>query len=328
MKKVLLFLFVPLSLYAQPGPPSFCFVLAEDLDALRPLERKVSVVQHYRERVPYFGMDASWLKPEVALPLQGGPLFRDGAEQWVVYHPVEGMAGSYLVITAGADTMLVNIPEDPKPLIDRATCRGARDTPEVLRFRHGHHVVGTVVTDPWEVKAASTLAQRLIAEDDAAYKRELAELEDHYRNQPPPAPPIVPYIPPPPMTPAEWAACWAQQPPLKTVHLERVSADTVWVSISGRVMLDGGCASGMPFFSIEMGSDSGWAERLPMGDAQMDCGMPWADWNEHEVMLPPLRWWTSARSPAATKELRSGVYRLGFMGGDMKKLHTSAFELK
>ena len=51
---------LPLLVRSQPSPPSFCIVLAHDREALRPLEREVNVVQLYRERVPYVGINGSW----------------------------------------------------------------------------------------------------------------------------------------------------------------------------------------------------------------------------------------------------------------------------
>jgi hypothetical protein len=127
------------------------------------------------------------------------------------------------------------------------------------------------------------------------------------------------------MTEEDREAYWAQQPPLKQIHLDHVSADTVWVRLTGRVMLNGGCASGMPLFGIEMLTDTGWVERIPFDLTQMDCGMPWADWEDHAVMLPPLRWWTSANQPAATQELKPGTYRLVLMGANMEHMRTEGF---
>jgi hypothetical protein len=106
-----------------------------------------------------------------------------------------------------------------------------------------------------------------------------------------------------------------------------VSADTLWVRITGRVMLDGGCASGMPLFGIEMLTDTGWVERIPFDLTQMDCGMPWGDWNEQVVMLHPLRWWIAAHQPEGKKTILPGSYRLFFVGGDLKRLWTEAFSL-
>jgi hypothetical protein len=53
MRRLLLpLLLFPGLVRAQSGPPSFCFVLAEDHDALKPLEHSVTLRQQYRERVP------------------------------------------------------------------------------------------------------------------------------------------------------------------------------------------------------------------------------------------------------------------------------------
>ena len=320
-------LLAPLGLFAQPAPPSFCFVLAEDRAVVRPFGTEVRVIQHYQERVPYVGVNGTWLKPEEALPLQAGPLFRDSTSHWTVYHPVEGMAGSYVLIIQRKDTMRIDLPEDPKPLNERAWARADRATPEVIRFRKGHFAAEELIADRWALASADALAKRLVAEDEAAYKQQLAALEEYYRTLPPPVPPAPPFTPPPPMTEEDWAAYWAQQPPLKQTRLDRVNADTVWVKITGRVMLDGGCASGMPLFGIEMLTDTGWVERIPFDLTQMDCGMPWADWEEHLVMLPALRWWVGAHQTEGKKTMLPGSYRLFFVGGDLKRLATETFSL-
>ncbi|MCB0771388.1 MAG: hypothetical protein KDC00_13390 [Flavobacteriales bacterium] len=317
---------LPLLVRSQPSPPSFCIVLAHDREALRPLEREVNVVQLYRERVPYVGINGSWSKPEEVTPLQGGPLFRDSTERWTVYHPLEGMAESHLLITAGTDTMRIDLPEDPSQLIDRAWSRGQRDTPEVIRFRKGRYAIEDLIQAPWAISAARKLAGRLIAEDEAAYKKELAALEEYYRNQAPPAAPAPPYTPPPPMTEQDWADHWAQQPPLKEVLVERTSADTVWQRITGRVMLNGGCGSGMPIIGIEMLSDTGWVERIPFDPTQMDCGLPWADWEDHRITLP-LRWWLYNYRRVDDGFFIPGNYRIVLMGGNMKEVRSPSFHL-
>jgi hypothetical protein len=120
----------------------------------------------------------------------------------------------------------------------------------------------------------------------------------------------------------------SQPPGLEQVALARVNADTIWLHISGRVMLDGGCASNRPLFGIERWTDSGWVERVPMRDVQMDRGMPWADWRDHEVMLPTLRWWIGANQPAATRELKPGMYRVVLMGANRERMWTEAFEVR
>jgi hypothetical protein len=310
---------------AQPAPPSFCFVVADDVVHARPLRNRLRVVQHYRERVPYVGMDGTWLKPEETLPLHGGPLFRDSTLGWTVYHPREAMAESFVWVMRGEDTMRVDLPEDPKALMLRAWERASRETPEVIRFRKGHFSVEELVADQWAVTAARSLAEQLVAADVAADEQQLVALEQYYREQPPPVPPTKPRTPPPSMTEKDWEVFWSEQPPLKKVKLDRVHADTVWVRLTGRVMLDGGCGSGMPLFGVEMLTDTGWVERIPFDMTQMDCGMPWVDWEDHLVMLPPLRWWVSAHQPEGSKEMRLGSYRLFFVGGDLKRQWTGAF---
>jgi hypothetical protein len=34
-----------------------------------------------------------------------------------------------------------------------------------------------------------------------------------------------------------------------------------------------------------MRTDTGWVERIPFDLTQVDCGMPWGDWQEQLVML-------------------------------------------
>jgi hypothetical protein len=312
---------------AQPQPPDFCFVISQPGNADDPLDRPYEVKQHYQERVFYYNSDQFWLKPDTTITLQSGDLFKEGNGGWRVFTPVAGVAESRILVIAGTDTMRIDLPDAMWTLIDRAWARWDRPSPDVIRFRKGRHAVEELLAEPRSVAAANTLAKRLNAADDAAYKQQLADLEEYYGNLPTPQPAPPPYTPPPPMTEEDWAAYWAQQPPLKEVHVDRISADTVWVRITGRVMLDGGCASGMPLFGIEMLTDTGWVERIPFDMTQMDCGMPWGDWEDRLVMLHPLRWWVGANSPTATKELLSGTYRMVLMGGDMKEVRTRPFRL-
>lgn len=314
-------------LQAQPQPPDLCVVISEPGNANRPLSRAYEVKQQYRERVHYYNSDRFWLKPDSTITLQGGDLFKEKNEDWRVFTPITGVSESRLLVIAGADTMCIELPEDPSQLIARAWSRGDRDTPEVIRFRTGVYVAEELIGDPRAVATAGKLARRLDAEDEAVYKEELAALEGYYKNQPPPVAPTTPYTPPPPMNEQEWAAYWAEQPALRQVDVERVNADTVWLRISGRVMLDGGCASGMPFFGIEMRTGTGWEERLAMRQEQLCCGMPWGDWEEQVVMLHPLRWWVSVNSPAATKELLPGTYRIVLKGGNMQEMQSPSFDI-
>ena len=320
---IVILLFLQLGACAQP---TFCFTLAEDRQELRPFQGSVSVVQHYRERVPYVGFKGSYLGPLQVLELQGGPLFRDSTQAWVVYNPVEAMAESFVLVVQGKDTLCIDLPEDPTPLIDRAWRRGERDTPEVIRLRKGTYPIEQRLDDPWVLAAANTIAQRLLAEDEATYKQELADLETYYRDLPPPTPPAPPDTPPPPLTEEEILAYWSEQPTLKEARISGVNSDTVRVTFTGRVMLNGGCGSNTPMFGLEQRIGAGWVERVPVDRSQMDCGLPWGDWEEH-VLAIPLRWWVGRSSPAGKAELEAGTYRLVFIGGDRQELRTSAFEL-
>jgi hypothetical protein len=77
----------------------------------------------------------------------------------------------------------------------------------------------------------------------------------------------------------------------------------------------------------QLNTDTGWAERIPFDLTQMDWGMPWADWEDHVVMMLPLHWWVAAHQPEGKKELVSGSYRLRFVGANMKALWTRPFVL-
>jgi hypothetical protein len=317
---------LPIAVAAQPEPPGFCFVLAEDVKALRPLQGSVNVVHYYLDPVPYHGTPGRDPSKNEVQPLQGGPLFRDSSEQWVKYLPVSALGRAHLLVIQGADTMRIDLSDGPLALIERAWGRADRDTPEVIRFRKGRYPIEQLVDDPWALAAANTLAERLLAGDEATAKKQTKELEEYYRNLPPTEPQVASPAPPAPMTPEEQiAAYWADQPPLKAVRIDRVDADTVWVKITGRVLLNGGCASNMPMFGLEMRTDIGWVERIPFDHGQMDCGMPWADWEGHELVMP-LQWWAERRS--REHELASGSYRLLFMGGNREMVRTEPFRLK
>ncbi len=205
---------------------------------------------------------------------------------------------------------------------------GDLPSPEVIRFRPGRFTYAELMNDTIFDELEARLAKRLKEAANASYTKQLAELEEYYRTHPPTVAPAP--APPPPASPTQeqWEAEMAKQPGLRNVEVDRMNADTVWVRITGRVMLDGGCASGMPLFGLEMLTDTGWVERIPFDLTQMDCGMSWADWDQHVVMLPPLRWWVAAHQPEGHKELVPGRYRLLFAGGDVKRRRTEAFQIR
>ncbi|MGV9013931.1 MAG: hypothetical protein ACOH13_15170 [Flavobacteriales bacterium] len=118
----------------------------------------------------------------------------------------------------------------------------------------------------------------------------------------------------------------AERGGLEQVIVEQASADTVWLRITGGVLLDGGCSSSMPLFSVEMRTDSGWEERIPLTLVQMDCGLAFAQWTDRRVMIP-LAWWVRVHSRAGDGELARGSYRLVFTGADLERLPSAAFTI-
>lgn len=309
---------------AQPGGPSFCFVLAEDQELSVPLARPVSITYIARERLAYVGINATYAGPLQKLRLEGGPLFTHGNEGWMKYSPPEQICTeAHLLIAGGKDTMRIDLPEDPIVLVQRALTRWDRDTPEVIRFKHGRYVLTDLIEDAWAMSAAKVLADRLIAEEDATYRKQLADQEAYYSTHPTP-PPTVKHNPPPQMTPEGIEREIAARPGLDRVDLEGTNADTVRVRITGSVMLDGGCASSMPLFALELLTDTGWVERMPMHDWQLDCGMATADWIDRQVTIP-LAWWMYNFRNGGDGLLAPGTCRLRFRGANMKDMRTATF---
>lgn len=308
--------------HAQPAPPDFCFVISEPGDADKPLSRAYVVKQQYRERVFYHNSDRYWLKPDTIITLGSRDLFKEKNGGWRVFTPITGVSESRLLVIAGTDTMRIDLPDDMRPLIDRAWKRWPEPTPEVMRFKPGRR---------WEVNTCINEYQAGVAANQYILRRlqKEAEYVPPPANVPPPG--IRPPTPLPPVAPIKVQEPQDRKtgpPGLEQVAVSRVEGDTVWLRITGRVMLDGGCASNRPLFGIERWTDTGWVERVPMQHAQMDCGMPWADWRDHEVMLPPLRWWTGANQPAATRDLKPGMYRVVLMGANGEHMWTEAFEVR
>ena len=338
-KAVVLFAFLLVVIvHAQPGLPSFCFVLAKDRAAPRPLESPVRVMQHYRERVPYVGYMGSWLKQTEIHTLVGAPFVRDSTERWTVYYPQESMVESVLYILAGADTMRIELQEDHEWIWLRAMQgSGFRDSPEVIRFRKGRFVMDSLVVEPWAVQKAGILHKRerkaeradhisVMAMENKERKaqarlREAAEAEVLEREQYEAR-----------LNRVHGSNCarsyreFKGRLGLKKAELVSVTIDSVRVLITGHVLLDGGCSGSTPIWALEMRTDSGWVERIPFNREQMDCGMPWAEWKDHAVMIP-VGWWVKVNSHEGQGELAPGTYRLFFLGRDTKRMHTDAFEV-
>ena len=319
------------AVHAQPQPPDFCFVISEPGDADKPLSRTYVVQQQYRERVFYYNSDRFWLKPDTTITMQGRDLFKERNDGWRVFTPVVGVSESRILVIAGTDTMRIDLPDDMQALIERAWARLPEPSPEVMRFKPGRRWDVNTCINEYQAGVATHqfILKRL--KQEANWVEPPAEIPPPGIRPPEPRRPIEPIATPGlkrPDTPEDPEAYWAKQPPLKNVKVERTSADTVWLRITGRVMLDGGCASRMPLFGLEMLADTEWVVRLPRREEQMDCGMPWGDWEDQLVMLHPLRWWVGANSPTGSKELMPGTYRIVLMGGNMREVRSGPFPVR
>ena len=331
--------------FAQPGGPDISFTLVSDAkgkpmpglfaadmitrhDLGRQGVESWSVEEHFTSQSPYEpernGEHISWI-------LQGTQLPGPGKERlqfrfidcWCTDH--------YIRVQRGNESMRIDLPDasaERWALVQHVMQRsGDLPSPEVIHFRPGRYTYAELMNDTDFDELEARLAKRLKEAENASYQKQLVELEEYYRTHPPTPPPAPPPPPLPTLTQEQWEAEMAKQPGLEKVEVDRMNADTVWVRITGRVMLDGGCASGMPLFGVEMLTDSGWVQRIPFDLTQMDCGMPTADWDQHVVMMPPLSWWVGAHQPEGHKELATGTYRLMFVGGNGKEVRTDAFSI-
>lgn len=312
--------------FAQPSAPDISFALAANDEEARPFTEVHSVQLRYQD-TPLNG-------PTEGGPLASTPLFADTRMGWRHYRLGDcACTGMHVLVIAGSDTMRIDFPDanmERWMLIQHAMGRWDRNTPQVIRFRKGRFAFAEWMKDPWSEAVSNTFAQRLIAEEQVLYREQLAAQEAYYRNQPPPAPkPSVQQPPPPTLNQAAFdsiAAAWRH---LSSVVLDRsrfTLLENVEVRITGTVMLDGGCASTNPMFSVWRMSAAGWVELVPFPNAQMDCGMPSVQWTDHVLALD-LGWWIRVHSGPTLEELEPGTYRLVFMGGDTKKMMTAPFEV-
>jgi hypothetical protein len=345
---LLLLLWIATGAMAQPGAPPLSFVLVEN-ERGRPM----------RGPIAEDGMMVELLSAQGKRPWMVQQLFTVSAEypygpekpgdrvQWTMgATPMQVGGRRYLrfelsdcycedqqvVVQRDGQVMRIRVPSDPRerqPLVEAVQRRsGDHASPEVFRFRAGTFTFAELAEEAAFHAFEARLAEGLEHDRAAAYQKQLADQARHDREQrillPSSVPPQLQTGP----TAEELARALAAPPGLEQVSVSRVEGDTVWLRITGRVMLDGGCASNRPLFGIERWADTGWVERVPMQHAQMDCGTPWADWRDHEMMLPPLRWWTGANQPAATRELKPGMYRVVLMGANGERMWTEAFEVR
>lgn len=320
----------PLVLCAQPDPPDITFTLADDAGCTMPFVRAHRVELHYNYD-PQYGFAEHLRGEAMSTVLEGTALFADSTAAWRSYRvpPIWGTERRLFVI-ANEDTMRLDLPntlDSTWLLVQRAMGRWDRDTPELIHFRKGHFAFADVILEAKADARANEFAAHIKAGTRAKEQAESEAYLEWHKALPEPAPPVVPYTAPPPPTEAEIAAYWAQQPKLKRAKVVLVKEDSVTISLTGRVMLTGDCASSMPIFGLEQLVRNAWVERIAVDMTQMDCGLGWGDWEDHAITLP-LRWWLNVRASRGEKELGPGTYRLVFVGGDLQQLRTAAFVLR
>ena len=352
MRALLLLLLLPVEVRAQPGAPPLSFVLVEN-ERGRPIRGPIAEDGMMVELLTAQGK-RPWMVQQlftVSAEYPYGPEKPGDRVQWTMGGAAMQLGGrrylrfelsdcycvdQQVVVQRDGQVMRIRVPNDPRerqPLVEAVMRRsGDHASPEVFRFTPGSFTFAELAADKDYDALELRLAQRLEEDREAAYKdqqRALAAATKQAERNARHAPPLVQVPPPSLPRPIHVAELNVVVHPEKLVSaVARVHADTVWLRITGRVMLDGGCASNRPLFGIELWTDTGWVERVPMQHAQMDCGMPCADWRDHEVMLPPLRWWTGANQPAATRELKPGMYRVVLMGANGERMWTEAFEVR
>ena len=82
--------------------------------------------------------------------------------------------------------------------------------------------------------------------------------------------------------------------------------DTIVVSVTGHVKLDGNCGGSTPLYGFQRKEGDAWTDYLPPGNIQMCCGRPSAEWFPRTVALIPAH----VARPAYGKPWKPGEYRV------------------
>jgi hypothetical protein len=82
--------------------------------------------------------------------------------------------------------------------------------------------------------------------------------------------------------------------------------DTIVVTITGYVKLDGSCSGGMPLYGFQRKEGDAWVDYLPPCNVQLCCGMPSAEWYQHTVALVPAH----VAMPGRLRPWKPGEYRV------------------
>ena len=97
--------------------------------------------------------------------------------------------------------------------------------------------------------------------------------------------------------------------------------DTIVVTITGYVKLDGSCGGGTPLYGFQRKEGEAWVDYLPPCNVQMCCGMPTAEWYQHTVGLVPAH----VAMPGRLRPWKPGEYRVVVLLVGDKELVGPAF---
>ncbi len=97
--------------------------------------------------------------------------------------------------------------------------------------------------------------------------------------------------------------------------------DTIVVTITGHVKLDGSCSGGTPLYGFQRKEGDAWTDYLPPCNVQLCCGMPSADWMQHTVALIPGH----VAMPGRGRPWKPGEYRAVILLAGDQELVGSAF---
>lgn len=129
-----------------------------------------------------------------------------------------------------------------------------------------------------------------------------------------------PVDPPPFITPPEPSIVHAHSrsgaPSAPLYHL----TDTIMVSLTGYVKLDGSCGSRTPLYGFQRKEGKRWTDYLPPCNVQLCCGMP-DRWFQETVALIPAH----VARPAYGKPWKPGEYRAVVLLVGEKELVGPAF---
>ncbi len=82
--------------------------------------------------------------------------------------------------------------------------------------------------------------------------------------------------------------------------------DTIEVTITGDVKLDGSCSSRTPLYGFQRKEGEVWSDYLPPCNVQLCCGMPSTSWYKQSIGLIPAH----VAMPGRGRPWKPGEYRV------------------